>query len=330
MIDFRLSTGYFEHPKIIKLKRRCGDTGVLSHIRLIRFCASNPTRWDGNLFGMSDEDIAIAAGWEGDEKVFVQALIECGLVDELAGGRALHDWADHNPYITEGIERSEKAKKAASSRWAKHKQAASNANASLVEGTQDANALPAGLPDDTKARLSNAPTYPTNHVPTNNPPSIPPSGGGGSDDASPSEESTENAKGYSAEFEQAWQAFPQRAGGNSKKAAFKAWVARLREGVTPRTLIDGVTRYRAFCEATGKIGTETVKMAASFFGPNEHYLESWEPPAGASRPGASADPPIAPGRAGITTNGGKSVFELLGVNQPPPDPDPRRIKEAAG
>ncbi|MEI1656947.1 DNA-binding protein, partial [Escherichia coli] len=38
---------------------------------------------------------------------------------------------------------------------------------------------------------------------------------------------------YSPEFEQAWQEYPKRAGGNSKSAAFKAWKARLREGIKP-------------------------------------------------------------------------------------------------
>ncbi|EPS0008308.1 helix-turn-helix domain-containing protein, partial [Escherichia coli] len=42
---------------------------------------------------------------------------------------------------------------------------------------------------------------------------------------------------YSPEFEQAWQEYPKRAGGNSKSAAFKAWKARIREGVTPETML---------------------------------------------------------------------------------------------
>ncbi|MNY41786.1 hypothetical protein D3C86_1766250 [compost metagenome] len=72
----------------------------------------------------------------------------------------------------------------------------------------------------------------------------------------------------------------------------------MKEGVTPRTLIDGLRRYRAFCEATGKIGTETVKMAATFFGPNEHYLEDWKPPGtlggqSVAPPAAAAEPPSA-------------------------------------
>ncbi|MEB7741780.1 helix-turn-helix domain-containing protein [Escherichia coli] len=84
---------------------------------------------------------------------------------------------------------------------------------------------------------------------------------------------------YSPEFEQAWQEYPKRAGGNSKSAAFKAWKARIREGIKPETMLDGVRRYAAWVRATGNTGTQFVKQAATFFGPNRHFEESWEVPA---------------------------------------------------
>ncbi len=84
---------------------------------------------------------------------------------------------------------------------------------------------------------------------------------------------------YSPEFELAWQEYPKRAGGNSKSAAFKAWKARIREGVTPETMLDGVKRYAAWVRATGNTGTQFVKQAATFFGPDRHFDESWQQPA---------------------------------------------------
>ena len=84
---------------------------------------------------------------------------------------------------------------------------------------------------------------------------------------------------YSPEFEQAWQEYPKRAGGNSKSAAFKAWKARLREGIKPETMLDGVRRYAAWVRATGNTGTQFVKQAATFFGPDRHFEESWQQPA---------------------------------------------------
>ncbi len=84
---------------------------------------------------------------------------------------------------------------------------------------------------------------------------------------------------YSPEFETAWQAYPKRAGGNPKPSAFKAWNARIREGVTPQTMLEGVKRYASWVCATGKINTEYVKQASTFFGPDRHFEESWQIPA---------------------------------------------------
>ncbi|AYH32988.1 hypothetical protein [Pectobacterium parmentieri] len=83
---------------------------------------------------------------------------------------------------------------------------------------------------------------------------------------------------YSPEFETVWQAYPKRAGGNPKNSAYKAWNARLREGVAPEAMLEGVKRYAAFVTATGKSGSEYVKQAATFFGPDKHFNESWQPP----------------------------------------------------
>ncbi|EJK5927276.1 DNA-binding protein, partial [Escherichia coli] len=81
---------------------------------------------------------------------------------------------------------------------------------------------------------------------------------------------------YSPEFEQAWQEYPKRAGGNSKSAAFKAWKARIREGVTPETMLNGVKRYAAWVRVSGNTGTQFVKQASTFFGPDRHFDESWQ------------------------------------------------------
>ncbi|WP_354691046.1 DNA-binding protein [Phytobacter sp. RSE-02] len=83
---------------------------------------------------------------------------------------------------------------------------------------------------------------------------------------------------YSPEFETAWQVYPKRAGGNSKAAAFKAWKARLKDGVKPETMLTGVKRYAAYARATGSTGTQFVKQAATFFGPDRHFDEPWQAP----------------------------------------------------
>ncbi|PRW43041.1 hypothetical protein CSC04_3741 [Enterobacter roggenkampii] len=80
---------------------------------------------------------------------------------------------------------------------------------------------------------------------------------------------------YSPAFEEAWQAYPKRSGGNNKLSAFKAWNARIKQGVKPETMLEGVKRYAAFMASDGKIGTSFVKQAATFFGPDKHFDEPW-------------------------------------------------------
>nr|WP_277421975.1 hypothetical protein [Enterobacter asburiae] len=80
---------------------------------------------------------------------------------------------------------------------------------------------------------------------------------------------------YSPAFEEAWQAYPKRSGGNNKLSAFKAWNARIKQGVKPETMLEGVKRYEAFMASEGKIGTSFVKQAATFFGPDKHFDEPW-------------------------------------------------------
>ncbi|WP_163375053.1 helix-turn-helix domain-containing protein [Enterobacter hormaechei] len=102
-----------------------------------------------------------------------------------------------------------------------------------------------------------------------------------------SSENRSSKENYSNEFEQAWQSYPKRAGGNSKAAAWKAWKARIKDGVTCEAMLAGVNRYAGYVRATGSLGTQYVKQAATFFGPDRHFEESWQtPPAVVSgRPG---------------------------------------------
>lgn len=107
---------------------------------------------------------------------------------------------------------------------------------------------------------------------------IEPKYNGSSDNGS--EKNCSSKENYSSEFEQAWQAYPKRAGGNSKAAAWKAWKARTNDGVTTEAMLAGVNRYAGYVRATGSEGTQFIKQAATFFGPDRHFEEVWQPPAG--------------------------------------------------
>ena len=59
------------------------------------------------------------------------------------------------------------------------------------------------------------------------------------------------------------------------------------EGHTEEELLAGVRRYAVFVRATGKEGTEYVKQAATFFGPNKAFLERWTLPENSAAAGQS-------------------------------------------
>ncbi|EPO8269196.1 DNA-binding protein [Raoultella planticola] len=97
---------------------------------------------------------------------------------------------------------------------------------------------------------------------------------------------------FSEEFELVWKEYPKRAGGNSKADAFKAWTARIKSGATVQELTDGVRRYAGYVAAAGKLNTEYVKQASTFFGPSKHYEEQWsfEAPIGKRDPNTVSQP----------------------------------------
>lgn len=74
--------------------------------------------------------------------------------------------------------------------------------------------------------------------------------------------------------------YPKRVGSQPWARAMKSINARIEGGATWPDIADGVRRYAEFCRQTDKIGTEYVMMAATFCGPDKHYEEPWDPPAG--------------------------------------------------
>jgi len=81
---------------------------------------------------------------------------------------------------------------------------------------------------------------------------------------------------YPADFEQAWDSYPKRNGGNPKTAAWRAYNARIRAGECPSEMLEGVKAYAAYVEHEGMEGTPYVMQAARFFGPDCWFLEPWE------------------------------------------------------
>lgn len=77
---------------------------------------------------------------------------------------------------------------------------------------------------------------------------------------------------YPEAFERLWSEYPQRPN-NPKKPAFKQYQRRLLEGVPVLTLLGAVMNYAGQMRHAGKVGTEYVMQAQTFFGPNERWVE---------------------------------------------------------
>jgi len=118
--DIRIDVRWRSHPKRAKLAFLLGHDGTGYVLDLwISTAQSKP---DGVLRGLDDMDIALMAGWAGKPADFVAALLGTRLLDRLPDGTlALHDWAEHQPWVIGAPERSEKAKKAIKARWDKAK-----------------------------------------------------------------------------------------------------------------------------------------------------------------------------------------------------------------
>jgi len=69
-------------------------------------------RPDGDLSGMTAEDVELACDWSGDEGALVAALLSVGFLDGEEGGYAIHDWAEHQPWSAGAEDRKQ------SSAWA--------------------------------------------------------------------------------------------------------------------------------------------------------------------------------------------------------------------
>ena len=81
---------------------------------------------------------------------------------------------------------------------------------------------------------------------------------------------------FSDDFLDAWSLYPSRPGTN-KAQSFKAWSARINEGINPRSIVDGVIRYAKYCEALS-VEPKYIKQPATFFGPDRHFENDWTPP----------------------------------------------------
>jgi len=100
---------------------------------------------------------------------------------------------------------------------------------------------------------------------------------------------------YPADFEFAWSLYPARPG-KSKKAAYTAWMARLKDKKTAEQMTAGVRAYAEWCRAMN-LEPHYIKQPETFFGPKEFFLSEWPLPgmrAGNMPPAQNLRPANAP------------------------------------
>jgi hypothetical protein len=107
-VDVRINVGLPAHPKTKKLIKRLGTDAAWRLVCLFAWVAANRT--DGDLSGLSVEDVELCVDWPGDEGAFVKALVEVGFIDGDDGAFRMHDWEEHNPWAFGSDARSEKAR----------------------------------------------------------------------------------------------------------------------------------------------------------------------------------------------------------------------------
>ena len=81
---------------------------------------------------------------------------------------------------------------------------------------------------------------------------------------------------YTEEFNWMWSRRPLRHSPDNKKSAYKQWNTRLKQGRTEKDMTIGVMNYGKHMVSLGYIGTNSVKMMQTFFGPDEHFMNYQE------------------------------------------------------
>jgi hypothetical protein len=267
-------------PKFKMLVRRLGGTeyravGVLEIVWHVT--AENEQTRDGAIGRFSDEEIETAIGWDGNPGELVRALVETGWLDEVAeehGRLFVHDWDEWSDEYTQA-------------ELAKDRRFFANGKPPQkfhgVRG-QDRNEVRRWYEEHSSQDRPETSQDPHG------------SGSGQRADKN-STAGTSRRPGVRSEDDDAFEEFkavyPRRDGDQRWADAKRAWRARLRgdskrdiPSSTPAEMIEGARCYAAWVRERAKEGTEFVKQAATFLGPDCPFREQW----GTNGNGAGAAP----------------------------------------
>lgn len=108
--DIRLQLSFKNHRKRRKLNALLSLQPSGTDYLLDLWLSTAQNHPEGKLKGMDELDIALEAGWNGDPKQFVEALMEARLLEKNGECFLLHDWAENQPWVFYSKKRSKIAK----------------------------------------------------------------------------------------------------------------------------------------------------------------------------------------------------------------------------
>ena len=243
--DARISVGLPGHPKTKKLIRRLGQAAGWNFVCLILWAVAN--RSDGDLSGLSDEDIELSAEWDGAPGAFVSELVAVRFLDGQPGGYNLHDWDEHNPWAAGAEMRSAKARWNAAKRH--HGVAAADRLVPEYAATRTATSNADSNPDSTansnaEPESSNAP-YPSpspSPLPNQDTPHTPQ---GGKRQRKSATAGIESLPGFAVFYA----AYPRKVG---KEAALKAWIKLAPDEALQATILGALAAQKPHLDAREK------------------------------------------------------------------------------
>ena len=114
--DIRIAIDFNDHPKRKKLAELLGIEESAGYL-LDLWIAVGMRRPSGNLSSWDEKDIAAAAHWKGDAKVFVKALIDSRFIEKNGSDYKIHKWEKHQLWVINSEKRSEQARINVQKRW---------------------------------------------------------------------------------------------------------------------------------------------------------------------------------------------------------------------
>lgn len=113
--DFRISTSWRTNRKRKRLMRDLGPAAVIALEDLWSYAAAERT--DGDLCGLSAQDIADEVDYIEDAQALVSVLIELRLLDKTDDGYRLHNWSRRQGWVAGESARAASGRASVHKRW---------------------------------------------------------------------------------------------------------------------------------------------------------------------------------------------------------------------